>query len=78
MREVAKLEDLIAPYEKAAKIIYNSEVRTSNFKDSFIARNLERDGERLMYDIWYKRILTDILLYRERQIPYLSREASEI
>ena len=30
----------------------------------------------LIYDIWYKRIFTDILLYRERQIPYLSNQAA--
>lgn len=28
------------------------------------------DLQVLVYDIWYKRILADILLFRERQIPY--------
>ena len=38
----------------------------TNIKGSFIDKPGVVNRERLVYDIWYKRIMTDILLYRER------------
>ena len=43
----------------------------TNLKGSFIDKPGVVNRERLIYDIWYKRGVTDILLFRERQIPYL-------
>jgi len=43
----------------------------TNIKGSFIDKPGVVNRERLIYDIWYKRVVTDILLFRERQIPYL-------
>ena len=61
-QEVAKLEDILSKEPD----------KSSNIHDTFIAKEHVVNREVLVYDIWYKRILTDILLHRERQIPYLS------
>ena len=60
--EVAKIEDML-------KLDASAE---TNLKGSFIDKEGVVDRKMLVYDIWYKRILADILLYRERQVPYLS------
>ena len=61
-QEVAKLEDILS----------TDPDKSSNIHDTFIAKEHVVNREVLVYDIWYKRILTDILLHRERQIPYLA------
>ena len=53
-KEVAKLEFMLS---------LDGE---TNIKGSFIDKPGVVNKERLIYDIWYKRIATDILLYRER------------
>ena len=61
-QEVAKLDFMI------------QDKGESNIRDTFIFKKgvVNRDQ---MSDIWYKRILTDILLKRERQVAYLSSHA---
>ena len=55
-QEVAKLEDILS----------TDADNMSNIHDTFIAKEHVVNREVLVYDIWYKRILTDILLQRER------------
>ena len=59
--EVGKIEDML-----------RLDHGETNLRGSFIDKEGVVDRKKLVYDIWYKRILTDVLLYRERQIPYLS------
>ena len=63
--EVAKLEDML--------LLDQGE---TNLRGSFLDKEGVVDRKKLVYDIWYKRILTDVLLFRERQLPYLSSHAA--
>ena len=53
--EVAKIEDILqlGPENNLAGTFFNKD-------------KIKPDREQLVYDIWYKRVVTDILLYRER------------
>ena len=55
MLEVAKIEDILqlGPENNLAGTFFNKD-------------KIKPDREQLVYDIWYKRVVTDILLYRER------------
>lgn len=55
VKEVAKIEAILSLEND------NNLAFTFFNKDKIIP-----DREKLVYDIWYKRIITDILLYRER------------
>ena len=68
-QEVVKIEDLLS-------IGTGSNMDT---RGNFLEKPLiKADREVLIYDIWYKRLLTDILLFRERQVPYLSSHKTQV
>ena len=59
-REVVKIEDLLTIGPE------------SNLQGTFFSKpQVKEDRKQMIYDIWYKRVVTDILLYRERQISLL-------
>lgn len=43
-------------------------------KDSEVGINREV----LLFDFYYKRVLTDVIMYRERQIPFLPSEVTHL
>ena len=63
-QEVAKLDFML------------QEKGESNIRDTFIFKKGVVNWDH-MSDIWYKRILTDVLLKRERQVAYLSSHVEQ-
>jgi hypothetical protein len=53
--EVVKIEDILTLSPE------------SNLQGTFFNKaQVKEDRNQMIYDIWYKRVATDILLYRER------------